>query len=80
MAGWGTWSVENDFVPITELAKLPIYLYTKTVEGVESAVYREEFNLHTFYRLPDYCSVFQAELLAIRKASELAKEKALAFF
>ena len=45
---------------------------SKTEEGVGSAVFFKDLHLNLSYRLPDQCSIFQAEIIAIYKAAKSA--------
>ena len=45
---------------------------SKMLEGVGAAVYCQELGIEESYRLPDTCSIFQAEILAAEMAAELA--------
>ena len=45
---------------------------SKMLEGVRAAVYCQELGIEESYKLPDTCSIFQAEILAAKMAAELA--------
>ena len=47
---------------------------SKTDHGVGSGIYSEQLNLSLSYRLPIQCSVFQAEVMAIKEALSWLKE------
>jgi len=52
------------------IAMDPICFYTdgSKIEGqVRGGVYFEQLDIRKSFRLPDHCSVFQAEVLAIKK-------------
>lgn len=42
------------------------------VEGVGAGIYCVELDLRQSFMLPEYCSTFEAEVFAIRKAAEVA--------
>lgn len=46
-------------------------MYPRFSIVILSGVFCDSLNLEEYYRLPDECSVYQAELLAIKKAVEL---------
>ena len=52
---------------------------SKTGTGVGSGVYSEVLGIQKSYRLPNDCSVFQAEILAIKKAAELILGKEIPY-
>jgi ribonuclease HI len=72
--------IEHFTNPTSTHTPLAIYTDGSKMEGRVGfafvTFYEEEEICNEFYRLPDFCSVFQAELLAIRKALEyiLVKE------
>lgn len=63
---------ERDFWNGGEPPSGEIYAYTdgsKTEERVGAGVFSENLGLAECYRMPSYCTVFQAEILAILKCS-----------
>ena len=59
----------NTFIP----PKL-LDIYTdgsKLIEGVGSDIYLDKLYLNISFRLPDNCSLFQAELIVIYRAAQL---------
>lgn len=62
---WSTISVlrENEIAIYTDGSKM--------TTGTGSGVYCESLSIEKSFRLPDHCSVYQAELVAIRKAAEI---------
>ena len=53
-----------------------IYIYTdgsKTPDGAGAGIFFNELNLKQPYKLPNNCTIFQAEVFAVRKAVELAE-------
>ena len=58
-----------------------IALYTdgsKMEPGDGAGVFSEELGIRESYRLPERCSVFQAEVMAIKQACLLLKQKTMA--
>ncbi|KAH8274142.1 hypothetical protein KR044_011969, partial [Drosophila immigrans] len=46
---------------------------SKTIEGTGSGVFSEDLATKLSFRLPDWCSVFQAEIYAVWQATKLVR-------
>ncbi|KAH8309978.1 hypothetical protein KR059_008986, partial [Drosophila kikkawai] len=46
---------------------------SKMEGGVGVGIYCSDHEMRLSYKLPSYCSIFQAEVFAIRKAAEFAQ-------
>ena len=61
------------FKTITKVAKFIIFaisITSKLDNGVVSGIYSGKLDFKMSLRLPDYCSVFQAEMVAIYRATQ----------
>ena len=52
---------------------------SKLDNGIGSGIYCGKLNLNFSLRLPNYCSVFQAEVIAIYRASQWILENGISF-
>ena len=50
---------------------------SKTKEGIGGGVYSERLKFSLSFRLPNHCSVFQAEILAIKEVLSWLKENVI---
>ena len=48
---------------------------SKTPDGAGAGIFFNELNLRQPYKLPNHCTIFQAELFAVWKAVELAETR-----
>ena len=58
----------RDFGLSINPSKTDVVLFSKLDNGVGSGVYSGKLDLNISLRLPDYCSVFQAEVISIYRA------------
>lgn len=68
------WNLGN---VLTEDGKAIFTDGSKTSQGTGSGIYSEELDIMVSIRLPDHGSVFQAEVLAIARAAELAAARVI---
>lgn len=71
---------ERSFWELGEPPTADIYVYTdgsKTEEKVGAGVFSGNLGLSNSYKMPSYCTVFQAEILAVLKCSRAMEQMSL---